>query len=95
MIDAHKHARLLLDRCKRDGLVNPVTGEGSPTEDMLAEELLCVESDTAPETEDLAMYVRRLARVVRKYEPNNKLAADAIGLLVCTGHIKTKRERTK
>lgn len=90
--DAHKRARSILDCCIKQGLVNPVTGEGSPTETMLAEELLCVENNTSPESDELAAYVRRLARIVRKHDPDNAVAASAVRFLACTGHIKTMRK---
>jgi len=91
VIDANKRAANLLKRCRDTGIINPVTSEGSPTHCHLVEEFLIIQNEAGQEVDELAMYVRRLARVVRAYHKDNKLAADAVKFLVCCGHLKAAR----
>lgn len=81
----------LLAKCRREGLVNPVTGEGSPTEQMLAEEFAHANSQLEGQIDELAIYVARLARAVRKHEPANPVAKKAVEYLTRIGRAKALR----
>lgn len=81
----------LLAKCRRQGLVNPVTGEGAPTEQMSAEEFAHANGQLEGQIEELAIYVARLARAVRKHEPANPVAKKAMQYVVRIGQAKALR----
>lgn len=84
-MNAHKRARSLFDEAKSQGLINPLTGEGAPTHDMLADELLACESNGEGALLEVASYLRRTIRALRKHEPQNKIATDAVEYLRTIG----------
>lgn len=73
----------LFERCKAEGLINPINGEGSPTRAMVEEELNHVH-DSA-EVDDLSVLVRILIVKVRKHEPDSVLAKVALDYLRTIG----------
>lgn len=79
----------LFNRAIKLGLINPTTGEGAPTREMVSEEISYAASTT--ELEDLAMSTRRLIVALRKYDPSNKLASQTVEQLRCIGLIKPTR----
>jgi len=86
-MDATQRTEALFNTAKKLGLVG-LSGDGAPTFKMVLETIMDSENDTAPEADELAIYVKRLARRLRKYEPDTKLVSDAVEFLKCTGHSK-------
>lgn len=89
-MNAHKRAEKLVDRAKALGLVNPVTNTGAPTEAMIAEAIVDG-GDYAAEASELAVYVRRLVRIVRRTDPENAVAAKAVEYLRAIGELNPMR----
>lgn len=83
--DYRKRASNLLRRCEQLGQVNPVTGQGAPTEEQIASEFLAIEGNASAELDEVATYVRRLIRIVRKTDPENQVATKAAEFLRCIG----------
>lgn len=80
-----KRASNLLKKCEERGQVNPVTGQGAPTEEQIAYEFLAIESNSNAELSEVATYARRLIRIVRKTDPENAVAKSAAEFLRCIG----------
>ena len=78
----------LFRQAKKLALINPINGDGLPTFAMVHEAISDAENDAAQESLELAMYVRRLAHIVRKSDEANPVAAKAVEFLKCTGHAK-------
>lgn len=87
-MDSMKRTDALFREAKKLAMVNPANGDGMPTLGMVHEAIADAESDAAQEANELAMYVRRLARLVRKQDPENDVAAKAVEFLKGTGHAK-------
>ena len=87
-MDSMKRTDALFREAKKLALVNPASGDGMPTLGMVHEAIADAESDAAQESEELAAYVRRLVRIVRKHDPENDVAAKAVEFLKCTGNAK-------
>jgi len=87
-MNANQRAEELFSRARKLGLANPITGEAAPTLPMVQHAMIECEADTAPEADDLATFVRRLVRIVRKTDPHNAVAASAVEFLKCTGRSK-------
>ncbi|HYB97548.1 MAG TPA: hypothetical protein VEC57_00245 [Candidatus Limnocylindrales bacterium] len=85
-MEPHDRAAALFERCKQAGLVG-INGDGAPTRDMVAEAILDA-GDYSAECSELATYCRRLVRLVRKTDPQNKVAADCVEFLRCIGEAK-------
>ena len=84
----------LFTTAKQLGLIG-FNGDATPTFNMVREAITEAENDTAPEADELATYVKRLARRLRKHEKDSPLADSAIEFVKCTGHAKPLREDTK
>jgi len=82
-VNTQRMADNLFDRCKAQGLVNPITGDGSPTREMVVAEL--DHASDGAEMDNLAMLTRRLVFVLRKRDPDNLLCKQAVEFLVCIG----------
>jgi hypothetical protein len=91
-MNAHRRAESLFDAAKKDGLINPVTGDGAPTHEMIAEELNCAESNGQAQLLEVAAYLRRAIRALRKHEPDSKLTKDAVEYLRCIGLTNPMRD---
>jgi len=87
----HKCAERLLEKCRKDGLIHPVTGEGSPTAEMIAIEIRHAIGDSEREADELAAYSVRLVRALRKHDPSNPIAIKAVEYLTCIGRLKPTR----
>lgn len=82
----------LFRQAKKLALINPINGDGLPTFAMVHNAISDAENDAendaAQESLELAMFVRRLAHIVRKSDEANPVAAKAVEFLKCTGHAK-------
>ncbi len=87
-MDSLKRTDAVFEKAKKLALVNFATGDGMPTRGMVNDAISDAESDAAQTDDELAMYVRRLVRLVRKQDPENPVAASAVEFLKCTGHAK-------
>lgn len=87
----YRRAEALFEKAKKLTLINPITNEGAPTFGMVHEAIEHAANDAAQEADELAFYVRRLVRVVRKTEPTNDAAAKAVEFLKCVGRLKPLR----
>lgn len=90
-MNSEKRTTSLFDEAKKLGLTNPVTGDGMPTFEMIQEALSAAESASGAETSEVAMYCRRLVRLVRKTDPKNAIARDAVAFLKCIGQSQILR----
>jgi len=90
-INHQRRAEAVFNKAKELGLINPATGDGMPTVEMVKAAIFEADADASPETDELAMYVRRLARIVKKTDPENKIVASAVEFLTCVGKINPMR----
>jgi len=88
-MDAYERAEQLFAKAKETGLVG-VNGDGAPTLGMVAEAIVDA-GDYSGEASELAVYCRRLVRIVRKTDPDNEVAEKCVDFLRCIGEIKPLR----
>jgi hypothetical protein len=80
-----KRAEKLFDNAKKLGLVNPINGDGMPTVGMVHEAICDAEYKLDDELSDLRHIVRRLAKIIRKTDPENETVKDVVKFLKAHG----------
>ncbi len=85
----HQRTEILFAEAKKLGLVG-LNGDGAPTQTMVASAIVDA-GDYGDECSELAVYVRRLVRIVRKTDPENAVAKSAVEFLKCIGQVKALR----
>jgi hypothetical protein len=83
--------KVLLRKCREVNAINPLTREGSPTEEQILNLLDEATFDASAEMDELAAHLKRLCRIVRKRDPANPQAANALKFLRCIGQLEPMR----
>ena len=88
-----KRVAYLFDRCQKVGATNPVTDEGAPTREQVLELLDDATFAERSQVDELATHLKRLCRIVRKKDPSNPQAANAVKFMRCIGQLEPMRAK--